>query len=689
MNKCNLSKIMLVLALVVMGTLSTYAQNNGDADTTMTKINTPTEFEFTRYVYLSGDFGLGILRGENTSNKLGYNGHIGIGYQFDKYVGLKANIGYGSLNGGFENITINKLNYLETNINLTFDLTHIIFGYKPDRKFKAIPHIGFGQIQYRLDALNNNGDAFNQIGFNDVIDSENGGFSGRKVIATVPLGLELDYAIGKRWSLFFDITATYTDGDLIDGFNGDYINDWYLTMNIGANYKLANVPDRRVRATRNGQESEQLITVNANCSNYWYVTVDGGASFLFGDNKSTLSSMEGNYNVGVGYNFGDYYRIYGKIGKGGISGQERDRHWAIIDGNSLQASLNVSADIIGLITKNTDKRLELYPHIGIGQMQYRTTTSVYKEGLVQYGYKNNNDYNTEGEGFNGRVTTLTVPVGIELAYNVTDRTDLYADATSYLTQTDLLDCIKSGKRRDAYSTFNVGLRYKFNKSCVEPEPCCITPEEVEEAVQNALEQQKAEEEKPASCITPEELKQAIKDAIDEYEASRPKDDGGYGSLSKATVINNNYSDISFPQNLASKIKTQTNIDAINRASSQVEDGSAVNRVIIEGYASPEGTKDFNERLARERAEQAAKIIQNELGEIDAERIEITTKGADWDGLYASLENSDIEDKNEIIEKLKSSENPEETMKEILKSHPQVRELLPQLRRASIVITTVK
>jgi outer membrane protein OmpA-like peptidoglycan-associated protein len=256
----------------------------------------------------------------------------------------------------------------------------------------------------------------------------------------------------------------------------------------------------------------------------------------------------------------------------------------------------------------------------------------------------------------------------------------------------LLECIKSGKNNDAYSTFNIGLRYKFNKSCIEPEEC-VTPEEVKDAIQKALEQQKAEEEqqegnKPA-CVTPEELQQAIKEAIEEYEANRPKVDEKYGQLSQATVINNNFSDISFPKNGAQKLRTQTHIGAISSASLQVNGGSAVNRVIIEGYASPEGDKEFNERLARQRAEQAAKIIQNELGEIDAERIEITTKGADWEGLYASLENSDIEGKEDIIEQLKNSENPEETMKELLKSNPQIRQLLPQLRRASIVITTVK
>ena len=685
MNKWNFSKIMLLFAFVVVS-LSTYAQNSDGEIKAET--DTLTKTSFSKSIYVSGDFGLGILDGENTSFKLGYNGHLGIGYQFDKYVGVKLNLGYGSLNAGFDNITIDKLNYLEANINLTFELVNIIFGYNPGRKLGVVPHIGLGQIQYRLSALNNNGSIFSQVGYTDGNGLNNGsGLQKRKVVATLPLGIELNYAISKKWKISLDFTANYTDSDFIEGINGDYRNDWFYTVTLGANYKFL-VKDR-ARYKEDPNDPEKLIKVNTACSNYWYMTVDGGASFLFGDNRAIFSSIKSNINIGVGYNFGDYYRIYGRIGKGSLAGKEENNSWVITESNFLQATLNLSADVIGLIAKTTDKKLELYPHVGIGQIQYKTTTSVRGEGLKQIGYNNSNNYNVKGNGFNNRKTDLTFPVGIELAYNVTERTDLYADAPTSFSQSDLLDCIKSGIQRDAYSTFNIGLRYKFNKACFEPEDC-VTPEEVKDAIQEALDQQKAaEEENKPACVTPEELQQAIKDAIEEYEANRPKCDDTFDGLSRATIINNNFSDISFPQNGAQKIKTQTNIDAINRASSQVNDGSAVNRVVIEGYASPEGDKEFNERLARQRAEQAAKIIQNELGEIDAERIEITTKGADWEGLYASLENSDIEGKEDIIEQLKNSENPEETMKELLKSNPQIRQLLPQLRRASIVITTVK
>ena len=249
-------------------------------------------------------------------------------------------------------------------------------------------------------------------------------------------------------------------------------------------------------------------------------------------------------------------------------------------------------------------------------------------------------------------------------------------------------------KNDSYSTLNIGLRYKFNRTCTTPqEDKCLTPDEVKDAIKEAIEQQQAEEaeqrakeEPKAACITPEDLKQAIKDAIQEYEASRPQQES---VLSPATVINNNFSDISFPKNGAQKVKTQTNIDAINRASNQVTGGSAVNRIIVEGYASPEGSNDFNEKLALQRAEQAVEIIKKELGEIEAERIEITNKGADWDGLMDAIAASDIQNREEIIDEIKNSSNREETLKGLMEQYPQIRQLLPQLRRASVVITTVK
>ena len=672
MNKLSFTKILVIVA-VMMCPFFSMAQNN--------EVLENKESSYNDYFYVTGDLGLGLLGGDNTTFKLGMNGHLGIGYQVDHFIGFKANIGYGGLNAGFENVTIDKLNYFEANFNLTVDFTNIILGYNPDRKFSAIPHIGLGQLQYRINALDNNGNIYYQAGYKEN-NEQDSGIDGRKVVATLPMGLELNYKLNPNWKLYLDLTANYVDSDWLDGVNGNYRNDWFYTVNLGANYKL-------------GGSLSKLFQSSEEYCNYWFVTLDGGASFLFGDNPFNFSIMKSNFNIGGGYNFHNFYRLYVKAGKGEYTGQGKDNEFVVTDADYINATVNLSADLVGLIFGYDETRkVTLYPHIGIGQTQYRVTTDVSGEGTQQVGYNNDNTYNTAGEGINGRRVALTFPLGIELVYNVSENTDIYADATSYLTQTDMLDCMNLSDKNDSYSTLNIGLRYKFNRTCTTPqEDKCLTPDEVKDAIKEAIEQQQAEEaeqrakeEPKAACITPEDLKQAIKDAIQEYEASRPQQES---VLSPATVINNNFSDISFPKNGAQKVKTQTNIDAINRASNQVTGGSAVNRIIVEGYASPEGSNDFNEKLALQRAEQAVEIIKKELGEIEAERIEITNKGADWDGLMDAIAASDIQNREEIIDEIKNSSNREETLKGLMEQYPQIRQLLPQLRRASVVITTVK
>ena len=463
MNKLSFTKILVIVA-VMMCPFFSMAQNN--------EVLENKESSYNDYFYVTGDLGLGLLGGDNTTFKLGMNGHLGIGYQVDHFIGFKASIGYGGLNAGFENVTIDKLNYFEANFNLTVDFTNIILGYNPDRKFSAVPHIGLGQLQYRINALDNNGNIYYQAGYKEN-NEQDSGIDGRKVVATLPMGLELNYKLNPNWKLYLDLTANYVDSDWLDGVNGNYRNDWFYTVNLGANYKL-------------GGKLSTLFQSSEEYCNYWFVTLDGGASFLFGDNPFNFSIMKSNFNIGGGYNFHNFYRLYVKAGKGEYTGQGKDNEFVVTDADYINATVNLSADLVGLIFGYDETRkVTLYPHIGIGQTQYRVTTKVSGEGTQQVGYNNDNTYNTAGEGINGRRVALTFPLGIELVYNVSENTDIYADATSYLTQTDMLDCMNLSDKNDSYSTLNIGLRYKFNRICTTPqEDKCLTPDEVKDAIIN-------------------------------------------------------------------------------------------------------------------------------------------------------------------------------------------------------------
>lgn len=594
---------------------------------------------FNDYVYVSGDLGLGFLKGDNSGLKLGLNGHLGIGYQFDNILGVKANIGFGGLNGKYENLTIDKSNYFEGNLNLTINATDVILGYNPDRKFSVVPHVGIGQVRYKVK------NDLNELGYTER--------DGREVAATIPMGLELNYIINPSWRVSLDFTATYADTDRLDGVASGEHNDWFSSVNLGASYKLNN-------------NVKNIFLSNEAC-NYWYFMADGGASFVFGDNQYNFKSVRGNMNIGAGYNFQNNYRIYAKLGYGIYNG-EYENFFTLDYADYYEANINIAADVVGLIFGyNEARRFGVYPHIGVGQMQYRARATFADGEKVYVGYDHNYN-NQKGRGINDRKVALTVPMGIEFNYIVNQNVDAYADVTTNSADSDVLDAFASGLHKDWHTTINVGLRYKLNNKCFAVE--------VEEPVEDC-------------CITPEELKQAIKEALEEQEANKPVETKTE-VVEKHTIYHTNHANIVFPVNESEKLKSQTNIDALNRASNEVQSGFKVEDIIVEGYASPEGGADINDRLAEERAQAAADLVQEELHtHLDASHVKIHSNGADWEGLINAILGSDMNNKEEIANEIKNSSNREQTLNKLMGQYPEIKPLLPQLRRANVTITTVK
>ena len=645
MNKLNFTKFLLIMALMACP----FAFYGQESDTISEKKHDYRTFK--DYVYVSGDFGLGFLKGDNSKLKPDFNGHVGFGYQFDNILGAKANVGFGSLNGNFENMSIDKMNYFEANLNLTINLTDIIFGYNPERLINFVPHIGIGQVQYKIQTSNNNGNALADY------------TKERRTVATIPMGAELNFRINNNWKIYLDFVANYTDTELLDGNISGEHNDWYASANLGATYRLG--------------DKANIFRRQPEFCNYWFLTLDGGASFLFGDNKYDFKTVRGNMNIGGGYNFHNFYRVYGKIGYG-IFTAENPNFFTLGYADYYAANVNISADLIGLIFgyKET-RRVGLYPHIGLGQIQYRARTTFSNGKQVQYGYDHDAKTNVKGDGIADRKVVLTVPMGVEFTYNMSENYDVFVDVTTNYTDTDMLDCVQSGESKDYFNTFNLGLRYKFDNSCV-----------------RAAAKTRAAEKN--DCVTPEELKQAIKEALEEQaekeaeaeEARAAEVAAAAEAIAKETIYHNNFTNIVFPINESKKLDCQTNIDALNRASNEMRNGFTVERVLIEGFTSPDGKESSNNNLAQERANAAAELVKQTL-EIDESLIEIVSNGPDWDGLISAIKGSEMSNKEDIIKQINESSNREQTLRELIGKYDELNNLLPQLRRAAVTITTVK
>jgi len=115
---------------------------------------------------------------------------------------------------------------------------------------------------------------------------------------------------------------------------------------------------------------------------------------------------------------------------------------------------------------------------------------------------------------------------------------------------------------------------------------------------------------------------------------------------------------------------------------------------IVSYASPEGELSFNENLAVERAESAAKALTRLMKKNDMEFDEesffnLMPKGEDWEGFKEKMEASDIADKElilRILEMYSDKTKREEEIRNLAATYTEIKEkILPELRRSQITV----
>ncbi len=114
-------------------------------------------------------------------------------------------------------------------------------------------------------------------------------------------------------------------------------------------------------------------------------------------------------------------------------------------------------------------------------------------------------------------------------------------------------------------------------------------------------------------------------------------------------------------------------------------------VEINSFASPEGSYDFNEKLAAQREKNTTAVVEGQLKKDKIQEFgELTSSFTpeDWEGFQQLVEKSNIQDKELILSVLKMYKDPEEREREIRNLSSVFNELadqiLPQLRYSRIV-----
>ncbi len=120
-----------------------------------------------------------------------------------------------------------------------------------------------------------------------------------------------------------------------------------------------------------------------------------------------------------------------------------------------------------------------------------------------------------------------------------------------------------------------------------------------------------------------------------------------------------------------------------------EETRKLNNIEVSAYASPEGSYDFNERLAEKRQNSGAEYVAQQLKK-NKMKADVDTKftAEDWEGFQQLVSESNIQDKDVILRVLSMYKDPAEREQQIRNMSVVYDELakgiLPELRRARLI-----
>lgn len=126
----------------------------------------------------------------------------------------------------------------------------------------------------------------------------------------------------------------------------------------------------------------------------------------------------------------------------------------------------------------------------------------------------------------------------------------------------------------------------------------------------------------------------------------------------------------------------------------------VKHLKLNAWASPEGEESLNQELSEDRGKTAENYIMNVYKDLHKEleleegfddwkpAADVTARGEDWDGFETALENSDISDKDAILNVIRSQPDRGKRQQEIRNMtviYSEIEKLLEPLRRAEIEV----
>jgi len=142
----------------------------------------------------------------------------------------------------------------------------------------------------------------------------------------------------------------------------------------------------------------------------------------------------------------------------------------------------------------------------------------------------------------------------------------------------------------------------------------------------------------------------------------------------------------------------------------IENNKNIQKMVISGWASPEGEESLNQGLSEKRFDQGKKWLDKQIEDWKKEyakknklklkdvktpeiKFENNAKGEDWSGFEVAVEKSNIREKNQILNIVRSQKESaarEQKIREMTDIYTEIADqILPPLRRAEFAVTCNK
>lgn len=233
-------KLIMMLLVLAFGTSHLFAQEQNT-----TTENQAPKTSFDRYFYVQAGLGVTQFFGDlnpdflNKRTNLMYG--FGLGYQFSPVIGLRGTFNNGWLVSTNDDVQRRMSSSIwDAQLTPTFNLSNLIFGYKPERFLSIYALTGVGYMNYSSILLNTQGtDDFGDDALLDRFGPDAQAPFADKAESgiMVPVGLGLDFRLAEKWDAFLEYNQRITFIDNIDITEAEK-NDQYSSLMLGVRYKF-------------------------------------------------------------------------------------------------------------------------------------------------------------------------------------------------------------------------------------------------------------------------------------------------------------------------------------------------------------------------------------------------------------------------------------------------------------------